>query len=67
MTTYRVKISAPCEKIPWKACILEINIDAYTLNDLINKALSQEDLQRGARIIDIDMYSNEKGWLKVKI
>ena len=67
MTTYRVKVSAPCEKTPWKANIYERNIDADTFNDLINEALSQEDILAGVRIIAIDMYSKEKGWLKVKI
>lgn len=67
MTTYRVKISAPCEKTPWKAFVYESNIDAESLNDLIDKALSQGDIEAGARIIAIDRYTKQKGWIKIQL
>lgn len=67
MNTYRVKFSCPSPKVPWKATTLERNIDAVLLTDLIDKALSADDIDQGVRILEIHYYDklNHK-WIDVK-
>lgn len=64
--TYRVKFVSPSQKPSWAAVTHERNVEAKTINELIDKSLDQYDIEHGTRILEIYAYiKDEATWKKV--
>jgi hypothetical protein len=67
MATYRVKFVYPCQNNNWQADVFERNIDAERFEDLLCKAISNDDIELGVRILEIWLYNKNKGeWRRVR-
>lgn len=53
MKSYIVKVCIPCAHNNWQANIGQRRIEAENLNDLIEKAFTNEEHKNGARIIEV--------------
>lgn len=64
--TYRVKFVSPSQKTPWGAVTHEQNIEAESMNQLIDKSLDKYDIECGTRILEIYAYIKDEAiWKKV--
>lgn len=64
MATYKVQFVSPCKKNKWQAVINERNIEASSVNDLLQNALDTFDIENGTRILKISVYI-DGNWVEV--
>ena len=64
MATYKVQLVSPCEKNKWQAVTNERNIEALSVNDLLQNALDAFDIENGTRILKISVYIGGN-WVEV--
>lgn len=67
MKQYTAHVCVPCKNNQWQAHIEERKVTAENLNDLIEKAYTAEEHQRGARIVEVWEHSTERGVLMTRI
>lgn len=70
MFYFKIRIAIPSTKNRWEANVIEREIQAENLNQVIMKAATVEEYNAGARIISIQKQSNLRedyyGWVRIK-